>query len=71
MKINKTELVKHLKRLGKYDEAGRAAEELPDTIDTKTHSASLQKFGIDPTDLPDKFGGLFQNRELYGAEVGK
>ncbi len=60
MKIDKEQVVEHLRSLGKSDQADKAQQELPDQVDTDddSHQSLLSKFGADPSALKDKFGGL-------------
>ena len=57
MEIDKSQILEHLKALGKHDEAAKADSELPDKVDTDKHGDLLGKFGIDPQDLLGKLGG--------------
>jgi hypothetical protein len=59
MEIDKSQILDHLKSLGKHDEASKADSELPDKVDTDKHGDLLQKFGVNPQDLLGKLGGLF------------
>jgi hypothetical protein len=59
MEIDKSQILDHLKSLGKHDEASKAESELPDKVDTDKHGDLLQKFGVNPQDLLGKLGGMF------------
>ncbi|NII52159.1 hypothetical protein [Frigoribacterium endophyticum] len=59
MQIDKKLILQHLDGLGKHDEAARAHDELPDTVDTDTHADLLAQFGIDPGDMRGSLGALF------------
>jgi hypothetical protein len=60
MKIDKEQVLEHLRSLGKTDQAQQAQQELPDQVDTDDtgHQSLLSKFGADPAELKDKVGGL-------------
>ena len=59
MELDKSQILDHLKSLGKHDEAKKAESELPDKVDTDKHGDLLSKFGVDPKDLLGKLGGMF------------
>jgi len=59
MNIDKSQIIEHLKSLGKHDEAAKADSELPEKVDPEEHSGLLEKFGVKPQDLLGKLGGLF------------
>ena len=60
MNIDKDQIVSLLQSQGKHDEANQAASELPDKVDTEVedHKNLLSKFGVDPSDIAGKLGGL-------------
>lgn len=60
MKIDKDEVLSHLRGMGKNDEAEKAQHELPDQLDTddEAHKSMLSKFGADIGGLKNKLGGL-------------
>ena len=49
-----------LRSQGKVDQASKASTELPEQVDTDNaqHAGMLSKYGIDPSSLGDKLGGL-------------
>lgn len=57
MEISKDTVVDLLRERGQTDEAGRAEQELPDTVDTERDSGMLKRFGIDPDDLLSRVTG--------------
>ena len=57
MEISKDQIVSLLRERGQTDEAGRAEQELPDTVDTERDSGMLQKFGIDTDELLSRVTG--------------
>ena len=60
MNIDKDQILQLLRSQGQHDQAGKAAGELPDKIDTGNaeHAGMLSKYGIDPGSVGDKLGGL-------------
>jgi hypothetical protein len=60
MNIDKDQIVQLLNSQGKGDQATQASSELPDQVDTDNaqHAGLLQKYGIDPSDIGGKLGGL-------------
>lgn len=60
MNIDKSQIVNLLRSQGKHDEAAQASNELPDKVDPddNSHKALLSKFGVDPTEVLGKLGGL-------------
>jgi predicted PhzF superfamily epimerase YddE/YHI9 len=57
MQIDKNQILDFLREQGKQDKAGQAEQQLPDRVDTDQHADLLQRFGIDPQDLLQKFMG--------------
>ena len=60
MNIDKDQILELLHSQGKHDEAAQAGNELPDQVDTAddSHKNLLSKFGVDPSDIEGKLGGL-------------
>ena len=60
MNINAQEIVSMLHSQGQHSQADAAQAQLPAQVDTDNadHQDMLSKFGINPTDLLAKFGGL-------------
>ncbi len=60
MQLDKNMILDLLRERGQQDQASQAEQELPDQVDTDQHAGILQKFGLDPQDLIQKFmgGGL-------------
>jgi hypothetical protein len=58
--IDKDQILELLHSQGKHDEAAQASNELPTQIDTEdsSHKDLLSKFGVNPSDLMGKLGGL-------------
>ena len=57
MEIPKEKILDLLLRQGKDDQVGEADRQLPDQVDPEQHASLLQKFGIDPSELLQQFGG--------------
>lgn len=57
MQLDKNMILDLLRERGQQDQASQAAQELPDQVDTDQDSNLLQKFGIDPQALIQKFMG--------------
>jgi hypothetical protein len=55
VQIPKDKILEMIKSRGDQDKAGQAESELPDQVDTEKDKGLLDKFGIDPGQLP---GGL-------------
>lgn len=70
MELSKDTIIQFLKDRGRPDDASRAADELPNTVDTDRDGGLLSKFGIDvqdllgklPGGLGDKLGGLLGDK---------
>ena len=60
MNIDKDQILQLLHSQGNSDQASQASDELPDKVDTDNaqHAGLLSKYGIDPSSLSDKLGGL-------------
>jgi hypothetical protein len=60
MNIDKDQILQLLHSQGQGDQASKASSELPDKIDTDNaqHAELLSKYGIDPSSIGDKLGGL-------------
>jgi hypothetical protein len=59
MEISKQLVVDLLRSKGQGDQADRAANELPDTVDVERHGDQLAALGVDPKEfLADLGGGL-------------
>jgi hypothetical protein len=60
MNIDKDQILQLLHSQGKGDQASKASSELPDKVDTDNaqHAELLSKYGIDPSSIGDKLGGL-------------
>ena len=60
MNIDKDQILQMLRSQGQDDQAKQASSELPDKVDTDNtdHAGMLSKFGIDPSSLSGKLGGL-------------
>jgi hypothetical protein len=57
MQIDKSMILDLLRERGQQDQATQAEQELPDQIDTDQHAGMLQRFGLDPQELLQKFTG--------------
>jgi hypothetical protein len=58
MKIEKQHVVDFLSERGLKEHAARAAERLPDPVDTEEHHRELSLLGVDLEDLVGGIGGL-------------
>jgi hypothetical protein len=60
MNLDKDQILQLLHSQGKGDQASQASSELPDKVDTDNaqHAGILSKYGIDPSSIGDKLGGL-------------
>ena len=60
MNIDKGQILQLLRSQGQDDQASHAGSELPDKVDTDNaqHAGMLSKYGIDPSSIADKLGGL-------------
>lgn len=57
MQLDKNMILDLLRERGQGDQASQAEQELPDQVDTDKDSGLLQKFGLDPQELIQKFMG--------------
>ena len=57
MQLDKNMILDLLRERGQQDQVQQADQELPDQVDTDQHANLLQKFGINPQDLIQKFMG--------------
>ncbi len=66
MKLDKNFVIEELRKQGKNEHVQKALEELPDKIDHEEHAQMLERFGIDPGHLVQKFAerGLGTNASL-------
>jgi hypothetical protein len=55
VQIDKSALLEVLRQRGEQDQASRAEQELPDEVDTDQHADLLQRFGLDPQELMQRF----------------
>jgi hypothetical protein len=55
--IPKDQILDLLRQQGKDDQVGEADQQLPDQVDPEQHAGLLQKFGLDPAELLQKFAG--------------
>jgi hypothetical protein len=62
VQLDKNTILDFLREQGQQDQVSQAEQELPDQVDTDQHANLLQKFGIDPQALIQRFmsggGGL-------------
>jgi hypothetical protein len=60
VQLDKNMILDLLRERGQQDQANQAEQELPDQVDTDQHADLLQRFGLDPQELLQKFmgGGL-------------
>lgn len=57
MQIDKETVLSLLREQGKDQEAEQARSELPDEVDTDRDAGMLQRFGIQPDELLNRFTG--------------
>jgi predicted PhzF superfamily epimerase YddE/YHI9 len=57
MQIDKGTILDLLRERGQQDQASQAEQELPDQVDTEQHADLLQRFGLDPQELLQRFMG--------------
>ena len=57
MQLDKNMILDLLRERGQGDQASQAEQELPDQVDTDKDGGLLEKFGLDPQDLIQKFTG--------------
>ena len=57
MQLDKNMILDLLRERGQGDQASQAEQELPDQVDTDKDGGLLQKFGLDPQELVQKFMG--------------
>jgi hypothetical protein len=57
VQLDKNTILDFLREQGQQDQASQAEQELPDQVDTDRDGNLLQKFGIDPQALIQKFMG--------------
>ena len=55
MKLDKNFVIEELRKQGKNEHVQKALEDLPGKIDHEQHAQMLEKFGIDPGHLAQKF----------------
>ena len=61
MQLDKNMILDLLRERGQQDQASQAEQQLPDQVDTDRDAGLLQRFGLDPQELIQKFlggGGL-------------
>jgi hypothetical protein len=57
VQLDKNMILDLLRERGQQDQASQAEQELPDQVDTDKDAGLLQKFGLDPQELIQKFMG--------------
>ena len=57
MQIDKNTILELLRERGQQDQANQADQELPDQVDTDRDAGLLQRFGLDPQELLQRFMG--------------
>jgi hypothetical protein len=57
LQLDKNMILDFLRERGQQDQASQAEQELPDQVDTDQDAGLLQKFGLDPQELLQKFMG--------------
>lgn len=51
MEISKQQIIDLLRQQGKHDQAEKAEQNLPDTVDHEEHADALKEHGVDPQQL--------------------
>jgi hypothetical protein len=57
VQIDKGTIMELLRERGQQDQATQAEQELPDQVDTDRDAGLLQRFGVDPQELLQRFTG--------------
>jgi hypothetical protein len=57
VQIDKSTILGLLRERGQQDQANQAEQELPDQVDTDQDAGLLQRFGVDPQELLQRFSG--------------
>jgi hypothetical protein len=57
VQLDKNMILDLLRERGQQDQASQAEQELPDQVDTDRDAGLLQRFGLDPQELLQKFMG--------------
>jgi hypothetical protein len=57
VQIDKSTIMDLLRERGQQDQATQAEQELPDQVDTDRDAGLLQRFGVDPQELMQRFTG--------------
>jgi hypothetical protein len=57
VQIDKSTILDLLRERGQQDQASQAEQELPDQVDTEQDAGLLQRFGVDPQELLQRFTG--------------
>jgi hypothetical protein len=57
VQIDKSTILDLLRERGQQDQANQAEQELPDQVDTDQDAGLLQRFGVDPQELLQRFTG--------------
>jgi hypothetical protein len=57
VQIDKNTVLELLRERGQQDQANQADQELPEQVDTDRDAGLLQRFGVDPQELLQRFTG--------------
>jgi hypothetical protein len=57
VQIDKNTILELLRERGQQDQADQADQELPEQVDTDRDAGLLQRFGLDPQELLQRFMG--------------
>jgi hypothetical protein len=57
VQIDKNTVLELLRERGQQDQASQAEQELPEQVDTDRDAGLLQRFGLDPQELLQRFMG--------------
>jgi len=57
VQIDKSAILDMLREKGQQDQASQAAQQLPDQVDTDKDADLLQRLGINPQEILEKFMG--------------
>jgi len=57
VQIDRSAILDMLREKGQQDQASQAAQQLPDQVDTDKNADLLQRLGINPQEILEKFMG--------------
>jgi F0F1-type ATP synthase membrane subunit b/b' len=57
MQIPREMVLEQLRSRGDYEATERAEQELPEKLDSDEHRELLERYGVDPNEFEEDFGG--------------